>query len=223
MSTDAPSPNPPNTSHTDKAVHDTSARFILEEFIALREEIEHAKERAFKLSGIGILAIPALAQLSQHPTSSGLTNVVILLLPLIVVAIVLIFLAENRAICRCGTYIRKEIEPCVDQEIRRELKNQVKLKDWKWKGWEEWLEEPQTRAARQAALLGFYLLFAAYYLATSYLAVNYIVTLVPDIGTNTLVYLLIITLYAVPGLLTVYFVIFLHITDFGERFSRERG
>jgi len=94
------------------------------EFQSLRLEIENAKERAFKIYGIGGIVVPIISVLGE---AGKLPNVVKLFLPFFILGACVLFLAETRGIKRCGKYIRKVIEVNIIDNERSAI------------GWESWL------------------------------------------------------------------------------------
>lgn len=82
-------------------------KFVELEYASLRKEIETSKANMFKLAVGGSAVIPA----AQSVAASYSIGAITLALPLVVVVLVLLFLAENHAVMRAGTYILQEIEP----------------------------------------------------------------------------------------------------------------
>lgn len=68
----------------------------------------------------------AVVPTAQYLANAYSIGTIMLVLPLIVVVMVMLFLSENHAMMRAGTYIKEEIETHVDG-IR---------------GWETWLNSP---------------------------------------------------------------------------------
>ena len=129
------------------------AQFFIEQFRELRKEIEAAKERAFRVYGVGILVVPALSQLIQNLGSNEtLTAGIGLVFPFFVLTVMLLFQAENRSIKRCGSYIKDNIENNMNDDVFR--------------GWETWLSEIKHPDPQYAAK-SFYFIFLLYYYATS--------------------------------------------------------
>lgn len=130
------------------------AKFCELEYSALRAEIEAAKERSFRIYGIGGTIIPALVALS-HKFDIFLAT---LFLPILVIGASFLYFAENRAIERCGEYINEQIEaklPCSDNEEGRADRSP-------FLGWETWLMQSGHTNAKKYFLDGFYIIFLAY-------------------------------------------------------------
>ncbi len=130
-------------------------RFLEVQYLTLRKEIEETKSRTFKILVGGVTVVPAAQFLAQ---SLGI-EVLQLLLPFLVMIIMLLFLAENNALMRCGRYIRLHIEPKIPEVT----------------GWEVWLEKPSEfnpRAVDHYVIYSFYLLSALYYIVSVYLAAS---------------------------------------------------
>lgn len=136
-------------------------RFLELQYLTLRKEIEDSLNRSFQIMVGGATLIPILVGILGHYTATP----ILLTLPMMVVVIALLYLNQWNSIMRCGRYIRTRIEPKV-------------LGD---KGWEAWLEShPDThmgavhnRLVDTYLVYAFYLLTAAYYFATSFIAVTY--------------------------------------------------
>ncbi len=140
--------------------------FLEHQYTTLREEIKECKARIFKIAGFGIFVVPAVQFLSEFQN----IGVVLLTLPLLVITIVLLFLAENHGMMRCGSFIKDVIEPNV-------------LDDDLSSGWEHWLEaqgHPDRRSVERYVSYGFYILFSVYYLASVWLAVRWILDTLQD-------------------------------------------
>lgn len=130
--------------------------FLKQQYLTLREEIRETKDRIFKTMGFGLVVVPASHFLAQ----AYKIDTVILSLPVLVVVVALIYLAENNALMRCGRYIKHHIEP----EIREVI------------GWEEWLETKSSydaRAVDKYLSYAFYLLFLVYFAGSVFLAARF--------------------------------------------------
>ena len=113
----------------------------------------------FKLVTAGSSGVPAAGVLIDEFE----VHAVFLALPLLVIVLGLVFLAESQGVMRCAEYIRSKIESRYRPFI----------------GWEEWLEEEgeQTdqkyrRLVNAWQLAAFYIVFLVYYAGASYLGVN---------------------------------------------------
>src|SRR5207253_2013711 len=123
-------------------------KFLQLQYETLRKEIEEAHGRAFKIIIGGLTIVPAIWSAIRSLDKAIDLGPVTLLLPFIVVVTVLLFLAQNAAIMRCGRYIRLNIENAVPSII----------------GWETWLEkpreagEPDLRGVDKYLIRSFYVL-----------------------------------------------------------------
>lgn len=125
------------------------------EFETLRREIEISRDLRFKLMTGGTTVVPAAQFLSQKFEIGALSTII----PVLVVVIAVLFIAENNAIMRCGRYIRTEIESNVDGVL----------------GWEHWLESQadfDSRLVDRLVLLSFYALMAVYFAAAVLFAIQ---------------------------------------------------
>lgn len=134
-------------------------KFVIQQYISLREEIKETKSRIFKLAGLGIVGMPA----SYFLAHTYKLEILIISLPILICTILLLFLAESRALMRCGMYIKEQIEPIFQQQ------------NIDFKGWEHWLQEtkqgePGRRIVDVLVVVFFYILFAFYYVASVSLA-----------------------------------------------------
>lgn len=131
------------------------------QYTTLRKEIEDSLQRAFQIMVGGATLIPVLVGIIGHYAATP----ILLTLPMMVVVIALLYLNQWNSIMRCGRYIRTKIEP----EFMGD------------DGWEAWLEQPgdpeigavHNRFVDTYLAYAFYLLIAAYYFATSFIAVTY--------------------------------------------------
>lgn len=133
------------------------SKFIELEYATLRKEIETSKANMFNLAVGGSAVIPA----AQSVADSYSIGVITLALPLVVVVLVLLFLAENHSMMRAGTYILQEIETKVEGV----------------KGWETWLNSAQanigTRTVDKLLIFAFSVLAASYFIVSVVLAARY--------------------------------------------------
>ncbi len=131
------------------------AEFMKCEYLTLREEIKDTKDRIFKLAGFGIAGVPGAYYLANVYK----LEILVYTLPILIIIIALLYLAESRALMRCGRYIRTRLEEQVKDENGAVVG-----------GWEKWLEtrergEPNRRSVDKYATAFFYLLFTIYYAA----------------------------------------------------------
>lgn len=123
------------------------AEFQKQQYLTLREEIRESKARIFYIAAIGLFVLPG----GQYLAKALQADLVLLALPLLVVCVGLLYLAENRALMRCGRYIRQNIESEIAGVI----------------GWEEWLESADScdpRTVDKLVAYAFYLLMVVYYI-----------------------------------------------------------
>lgn len=119
-------------------------------YTEIRKEIRASSSRIFKLAGYGIVVVPA-----AHAFANAIEQPLIkMIIPILVIVVALLFLAENRALMRAGWYLRDEIEP--------------KIKDVK--GWENWLKEEKHRKVDKRISRCFYILFLVYYAGSVFIA-----------------------------------------------------
>ena len=135
-----------------------TGKFIELEYLTLRKEIESSKANMFKLAIGGGTAVP-IAQYFAHTYAIG---EITLALPLMVVVLVLLFLAENHAVMRAGTYTLQEIEPRI----------------LGINGWETWLSTTNknisTRTVDKLVIVAFSVLASSYFLVSVVLAMRYV-------------------------------------------------
>lgn len=138
-----------------------TARFQELQYLTLRKEVEDSLNRSFQIMVGGATLIPILVGILGHYSATP----ILLTLPMMVVVIALLYLNQWNSIMRCGRYIRTRIEPKMMND----------------QGWEGWLEShPDThmgavhnRLVDTYLACAFYLLTAAYYFATTFIAVTY--------------------------------------------------
>lgn len=133
------------------------ARFLELEYQTLRAEIEKSKENMFKLVVGGAAVIPAAQSLASTYSIGAIT----IALPLIVVVLVMLFLAENHSMMRAGTYILEQIEPSIEVPG----------------GWETWLhtsiDTSSTRTVDKMLIFAFAVLASCYFIVSVVLAVRH--------------------------------------------------
>lgn len=138
------------------ATHDRND-FLELEYMTLRKEIETSKANMFKLVIGGAAVIPAAQSLGSTYQIGAIT----LALPLIVVVLVLLFLTENHAMMRAGTYILEEIEPRIAGNA----------------GWETWLNSTKGAGSKRTVdkllIVAFAVLASSYFIASVILAARH--------------------------------------------------
>ena len=131
------------------------------QYQTLRKEIEDSLARSFQIMIGGAALIPILVGVVAKYAATP----ILMTLPMTVVVVALLYLNQWNSIMRCGRYIRTHIEkPIMPND-----------------GWEVWLEAPpdrridvyDNRIVDAYLMYAFYLLIAAYYFATSFVAVTY--------------------------------------------------
>lgn len=134
-----------------------NGRFLELQYATLRKEIEASKANMFKLVVGGAAVIPAAQSLANTYSIGAIT----LALPLIVVVLVLLFLAENHSMMRAGTYILEQIEPNIEGVM----------------GWETWLNSAKSNAGKRTVdkllIFAFSVLAACYFMVSVVLAVRH--------------------------------------------------
>jgi hypothetical protein len=135
-------------------------RFLELEYQTLRSEIEKSKGNMFKLLVGGAAVVPAAQSVAATYSIGAIT----IALPLIVVVLVILFLAENHSMMRAGTYILEEIEPNVEGHG----------------GWETWLHtssaQMRKRTVDKMLIFAFAVLASCYFTVSVVLAVRHAFT-----------------------------------------------
>ena len=134
-----------------------SAQFLTLQYNSLRKEIEIAKTNMLKFIIGGSAVVPSAQYLADTYSIGAIT----LALPLVIVVLVLLFLAENHSMMRAGRYILTEIEPKIPDVI----------------GWETWLSSATgnktARTVDKLVVISFSIVAASYFLASVVLAARY--------------------------------------------------
>lgn len=132
-------------------------KFIELQYLALRKEIENSKENMFKLAIGGGAAVPAAQYVAQVYSIGTIT----MALPLVVVVLVLLFISENNAVMRAGSYVLQEIEGRY-AGVR---------------GWETWLMDSSlsdgTRTVDKLVVFAFSVLASSYFVVSVIMAARY--------------------------------------------------
>lgn len=117
--------------------------FQREQFVVLRREIESRQTRLFWTVVIGLLGMPTLIYLTKDADTLAW-----LAIPLLMIVIIVLFLAEQHAMMRCGRFIREKVEKNPDLAP----------------GWESWLESnPEFRLMERNFVGSFVVIFFLYY------------------------------------------------------------
>jgi len=116
---------------------------VIEEYQALRREIDNRQARGFWTIVIGLIGGPLLMYFGL-----GGGELLLTLLPFFVVIVMVTFLTEQNAMMRAGRYIREELEPKMNSQS----------------GWENWLEsKPEYRVVERYAFSCFLLTYLLFY------------------------------------------------------------
>lgn len=132
--------------------------FLKMQYVALREEILATQKRSLQTLGFGALSVPAAGFLAETQKSPALW----LTVPILIMGIALLYLADNHGIIRCGAYIKEHIEKRVKAEGIV--------------GWETWLEDGVQRGRRRSeryTTICFYLFFLLYFVVSIFMAWSY--------------------------------------------------
>lgn len=117
--------------------------YVLEQYQALRREIDNRQSRGFWTILIGLIGGPLLMYFGL-----GGGGMLIALIPFFVVIVIVMFLTEQNAMMRAGRYIREELEPKMNVDS----------------GWEKWLEsKPEFRLVERNAFSCFLLIYILFY------------------------------------------------------------
>lgn len=117
--------------------------WMFQEYLCLRKEILARQNRAFWTAVLGLLGIPAFTYIAADART-----IVWLILPLVVLVVIVLFLAEQNAMMRAGRYIRERIESATEVPL----------------GWEQYLEsDPHFRLMEKHYFACFIVVFFAYY------------------------------------------------------------
>jgi hypothetical protein len=127
-------------------------QFLMHQFTTLRQEIAATKTRLFWIVVLGLFGVPMLAYFAQSAQ-----RYVALLVPYLVLAVIIMFLAEQNALMRAGRYIRQHIEPHIGHDP----------------AWETWLESRMDlRLMDRHFSACFVIVFFVYYATTIGVAIR---------------------------------------------------
>jgi hypothetical protein len=131
----------------------TNDEFTKQQYLALREEIRDSKARIFWLLILGIVLVLVSGFLSaEYPL--GFTSAAV---PLLLIALMLSYIAEQDNISRAGRYIREVVEPRTEDVP----------------GWEHWLEgNKHLRDVDHCFVIGFSVLFLSFFALTTSLTLR---------------------------------------------------
>lgn len=123
-----------------------SDAYLLHQFNTIRDEIHAVKARSFWIVALGLFGVPILTFFAEYTE-----KFVSLLIPYVVLVTIILFVAEQSALMRCGRYIREVIEPNVKPFV----------------GWEAWLESRHDlRLMDRHFFACFIIVFFVYYFMT---------------------------------------------------------
>ena len=117
--------------------------YLIQQFATLRREIEDQQRRVFWIVVMGLLGVPVLTYfLLTANTPIWMT------LPLLLLVLIVLFLAQQNNMMRAGRYIREHIESQVDYTP----------------GWESWIESrPELRVMDKQFAASLIILFFLFY------------------------------------------------------------
>lgn len=119
------------------------SEFLKEQFLMLRREIESRQLRLFWTVVIGLLGMPTLTYLAKDADTLAW-----LAIPFLMLVVIVLFLAEQNAMMRCGRFIREKVEGSPDLAP----------------GWESWLESRREYRLMERNFVGcFIVIFFLYY------------------------------------------------------------
>lgn len=117
--------------------------FLRDQFASIRREIEGLQSRIFWTVMIGMLGVPTMTYLTWDTDA-----LVWIVMPLFMLVIIMLFVAEHQQMMRAGRFIREEIEPRLHETP----------------SWEAWLESrPEFRLLDRHFFACFTVFFFAYY------------------------------------------------------------
>jgi len=140
------------------------SEFLKESFCTIREEIKATKARIYWTVAMGLFGVPVLVWLAQSAQNAeaaggaeGTAKFVSLLVPYLVLVVIVLFLSEQNALMRAGSFVRQVIEPKVDESS----------------GWEAWLgKRAEWRLMDKHFFACFMLVFFLYYFMSVGLALQ---------------------------------------------------
>ncbi len=126
---------------------------LMQQFQALRSEIDGAKARQFRIACLAALGVPGLMYLGGKPEAGFLCPI----LPFAVLVLSMLFMHEQHSLMRCGRYMRERIEPLIEEGA----------------GWEAWLEShPSLRMMDKTIFWCFLLSSFVFYFSAVGLAIT---------------------------------------------------
>ena len=175
-------------------------KFLEQQYNALRQEIEQASDRAFKIFAASVLVVPT--GLTLGGVASAEKNVLPLikvLLPLLLLAFYAMYSAQMFSTRRAGLYIESYIEPRLLNRTR---------------GWESWVSERRFAYDSQMNV-AFFSLSIVYYLGTVCVAV----TAGPPLPSNIM---LLAIFYVLAGLVMILLVLLVPLRQLKEEVGIEK-
>jgi len=130
----------------------SAPEYVMEQYQALRREIDNRQARGFWTIVIGLIGGPLLMYFGL-----GGGGLLLTLLPFFVVVVMVMFLTEQNAMMRAGRYIREELEPQMNPTG----------------GWEKWLESKgEFRLVERHSFACFLLIYLLFYFVSIGVAMN---------------------------------------------------
>ncbi len=130
----------------------SAPEYVIEQYQALRREIDNRQSRGFWTIVIGLIGGPLLMYFGL-----GGGGLLLTLLPFFVVVVMVTFLTEQNAMMRAGRYIREELEPKMGADG----------------GWEKWLESKvEYRLVERHSFACFLLIYLLFYFVSIGVAMN---------------------------------------------------
>lgn len=133
-----------------------ASEFHREQYLTLRKEIEDIRDRMHKIVVFGLVVVPS----AHFVADKYEVDSIVYSLPMLVIVIALLYLADNNALMRCGRFIRLHIEPQASPT----------------QGWEDWLETKapwDTRTVDRYLAFAFFGLFLVYFVGAISTAVEF--------------------------------------------------
>ncbi len=138
--------------------------YLTQQFLTLRREIEGQQTRVFWIVVIGLLGMPVLGYVLLSATTQ-----IWVTLPFFLLALIILYLAEQNHMIRAGRYIRQYIEPHVDFAP----------------AWEAWLEQhAELRLVDKHFSSCFVVLFFLYYFLAIAFSLYRLITIAHEDATG---------------------------------------
>ena len=85
-------------------------QIVMQQFQALRAEIDATRSRLFRIVCLGVVVVPVLMYLAEKAEVEFVAAIV----PFVVLVLNVLFVSEEHSLMRCGRYMRERIEPLID-------------------------------------------------------------------------------------------------------------